>query len=155
VVIYSIILIIAAATGHTDPFRPFSKHAPSSLTFQPIKNLNDLSRTLALAKLQHKPVLVDFYADWCISCKQMESATFTDPKIQTAMAKFILLRADITNNSMADKLLMQKYRVIAPPTLLFFNSEGEEITNTRVIGEKSAIELLPILEQASANIAPP
>lgn len=154
VLFYSFVLIIAAGTGHTDPFRPFSKPVHLTLSFQPIQNMGDLTRTLALAQLQHKPVLIDFYADWCIACKQMESTTFIDPQIQAEMRKFLLLRVDITNNSAADKMLMQKYQVIAPPTLLFLNAKGEELRHLRVIGEKSAAELLSVLKEASMPATP-
>ncbi len=102
---------------------------------QTIKGLPDLNKALLKAKQENKPVLVDFYANWCISCKEMEQAVFTAQSVKTLLANFIVLRADVTANDALDKALEKKFNVIAPPTFLFFTSDGQELNSQRIVGQ--------------------
>lgn len=145
--IYGIILVIAAFMGNTNPLQPinFSKPTISQaapLKFIPVKTIDDVEKHLINAKKKNKPVMLDFYADWCIACKEMETFTFSNPKVKKMLKSFILLQADVTANDMDDKALESYYGVIAPPTLIFFNRQGKEIKHARIIGEISAEKLI-------------
>ena len=102
---------------------------------QTIKGIPDLNKALLKAKQENKPVLVDFYANWCISCKEMEHSVFTAPRVKTLLANFIVLRADVTANDAVDKALEKKFKVIAPPTFLFFMPDGQELSGQRIVGQ--------------------
>jgi thiol:disulfide interchange protein DsbD len=84
--------------------------------------------------------MLDFYADWCVSCKEMEHRTFTDPGVQDALAKATLLQADVTANDEADQALLQRFGILGPPTIVFFGPDGAERTDYRVVGFKPADE---------------
>jgi thioredoxin:protein disulfide reductase len=102
---------------------------------QTIKGLPDLNKALIKAKQENKPVLIDFYANWCISCKEMEHAVFTAQSVKVLLANFIVLRADVTANDVLDKALEKKFNVIAPPTFLFFTPDGVELSDQRIVGQ--------------------
>ena len=107
----------------------------SALAFQPVSNLASLEAAVLAAG---KPVMLDLYADWCVSCKEMEAFTFTDEAVRKRLAGMALLRADVTANSADDKALMRRYGLFGPPALLFFSSSGEELSAARVIGFQNA-----------------
>lgn len=139
--IYGILLMIGAATGNGHLFKPLAglnvaNSSPSSTTlpFRAIKGLEELNRELATAKVQNKPVILDFYADWCIACKEMEQFTFTDAQVQHSFSQFILLRADVTANDALDQALSQHFGIFGPPAVLFFTAAGQEQVAYRVIG---------------------
>jgi thiol:disulfide interchange protein DsbD len=147
--IYGILLIIGAISGHTDPLRPFNhgNHpVKPPINFIAVKTVDDVKQQLQLAKSQHQPVMLDFYANWCISCKQMDEFTFSSAPVQQALTKFRLLRADVTANDAQDQALMRAFQVVAPPTILFFNNQGEEIGSGRIVGEISSVQLLKQLK---------
>jgi len=100
-----------------------------------VKNVKDLERELRKARQLGKPVLFDFYADWCVSCKVLELHLFGNATVQRALTKFVLLRADVTANNPASKALENKYQVIGPPTMIFFNGQGKELTHKKIVGE--------------------
>lgn len=102
--------------------------------FYTIKSLGDLKANLILAKQQNKPVMVDLYADWCVACKEFEKYTFTDPDVKEQMSKFMLLRADVTKNDDIDVELLEAYSVLGLPTLMFFDTQSNELTQQRVTG---------------------
>ncbi len=108
--------------------------AAESIQFTRVKNLDELNQQLAAAKAAGKPVMLDFYADWCVECKKMEHDTFSDPKIIAALKPFVLLQADVTANDAADKALFKRFGVLGPPTIVFFNAEGVEQTAQQVVG---------------------
>ena len=91
--------------------------------------------------------MLDFYADWCISCKEMDHFTFSNPFVKKHLSNFVLLRADVTKNDAADKALERYFRVVAPPTMLFFDKDGNEINHGRIIGEMSAEKFLAHLNK--------
>jgi thiol:disulfide interchange protein DsbD len=114
------------------------------LAFTTIKSVADLEAELA----KGQPVMFDFYADWCVTCKEMEALTFTSPKVHQALAGVTLLKADVTANDALDKALMKHFGIIGPPAILFFNAQGEEQKAQRVIGFKNADDFTTLIEQA-------
>lgn len=139
---YGIVLIIGAFFGNTNPLRPLTFHkTETAIHFISVKTIADVNEQLKIAQTQNQPVLLDFYADWCISCKQMDQFTFTNHEVQKALSAFRVLRADVSANDADDQALQQNFHVIAPPTLLFFN-QGKEIPNSRIVGEISSPEFL-------------
>jgi thiol:disulfide interchange protein DsbD len=92
-------------------------------------------------------VLLDFYADWCISCKEMEHLTFANPLVTQALGKFNLVQADVTQNTPESQALLKQYNLFGPPAILFFDAEGREQKNRRVIGFMSAQNFLDYLKQ--------
>ncbi len=139
---YALLLVAGAALGGTDPLAPLplSGAHPRELAFRPIRSVGDLDREVAQAKAQGKSVLVDFSADWCTSCKEMERYTFTDPKVQQALASTVLLRANVTDNSAADQALLKRFGIFGPPTIAFYGADGAERSQFRVVGYMKAAE---------------
>jgi thiol:disulfide interchange protein DsbD len=111
--------------------------AKSPLTFQMINSATDLSQALTQAKLIGKPVILDFYADWCASCKDIEQNVLTDPTVQDKLQHYLRLRANVTQLTQQQKHLMQNLQVIAPPTFVFF-ANNQELTQYRLVGEIKA-----------------
>ena len=103
-----------------------SQQNDQHLPFKLIKGLGGLEAALQSASQQNKPVMVDMYADWCISCKELEAYTFTDPNVHRALDDFILLKADVTANDELDQQLLKKLGIFGPPALLFFDASGKE-----------------------------
>jgi len=91
--------------------------------------------------------MLDFYADWCISCKEMEAYTFTDAKVKQALAGVVLLQADVTNNNADDQALLAKFNLIGPPAILFFGADGKESPQHRVIGFQDAETFTQTVQQ--------
>ena len=148
---------MGVATGQGTPLQPLkglasthaiSAQANSGLQFQRVTDLNALDQALAQAKASGKPVMLDFYADWCVSCKEMEHNTFTDPAVQQAVAGAVLLQADVTRNSAEDKALLKRFDLIGPPAILFFGSDGSERKASRLVGYKPADAFAPHAKQA-------
>lgn len=137
---YGIALIVGSALGSTDPFAPLTASAAShhQLPFREIKSVGDLEREVSQAKAAGHGVLVDFYADWCISCKEMEKYTFSDTSVQTALSNTVLLRADVTSNDADDQALLKHFGIFGPPTIAFYGLDGEERSNYRVVGYMKA-----------------
>ncbi len=141
--IYGILLIIGASSGDKNPFQPLKNISASGssyttlqqehLSFQQIKGIDGLEAALADARRSNQPVFLDFYADWCISCKEFESLTFSDPAVQQALSSAKLLQADVTPNDEKDQALMKKLGIFGPPALLFFDQSGNEITSARLV----------------------
>lgn len=132
-------LLVGAGFGGTDPLRPFEgtrfgAAAPQALAFQRIRSVAELDRELAAAKAAGRRVMVDFSAEWCVSCKEMEKYTFRDPAVQAALAPYVLLQADVTANNADDQALLQRFAIFGPPTTAFFGPEGRERTEFRLVG---------------------
>lgn len=140
--VYGILLLIGAASGSHDPLQPLGQlHATSGsataetrLAFQRIKTTADLDAAVSAASAAGKPVMLDFYADWCTSCKEMEKYTFTDAQVKAALANAVLLQADVTANDADDKALLARFEIFGPPTIAFFGSDGTERKNFRLVG---------------------
>jgi thioredoxin:protein disulfide reductase len=143
-------ILLGLLGGARDPLQPLSflrggvaSHAGPS--FQRVVTSADLDRELATAKA---PVMLDFYADWCVACKEMERFTFSDPKVAAAMGKMRLLQADVTDNTEADAALLKRFELFGPPGIIFFDAQGREIPELRVVGFVAAEKFLPTMERA-------
>jgi thioredoxin:protein disulfide reductase len=146
-------LAIGALSGSRDVLRPLSglvaggERRAQAVRFTRVKDLAELDAKLAAAG---KPVMLDFYADWCVSCKEMEAFTFTDAKVQAKLEGMLLVQADVTANSDADKALLKRFRLFGPPGIIFFDRQGKEIPGLRVIGYQSADIFLTTLNRAAS-----
>ena len=109
-------------------------HQVGDLSFVVIYSLAELDAQLIKAKQDHKLVLLDFYADWCISCKEMEVNTFANPEVSETLKQFVLLQADVTANSQENQALLKRYGLFGPPGILIFNLDSQEQADQRVIG---------------------
>ena len=118
---------------------------PSGPQFQRVKSSADLDQ--AMANSGGRTVMLDFYADWCVSCKEMERFTFRDDQVKTRLAKLILLQADVTANDSVDSALLKRFGLFGPPGILFFKADGTEIRHARVIGFKPPAEFVAKLDQ--------
>lgn len=134
--IYGLVLITGAALGGTDPLQPIPAWASVQhpLQFVPIHSVAGLDREVAQASREGKPVMVDFYADWCTSCKEMEAKTFLDPAVRRALTGTVLLRADVTSDDADDRALLKRFGIFGPPTIAFYGRDGRERTRHRVVG---------------------
>lgn len=149
--VYGVALLIGFLSGATNPLAPFEKFtakkgvnvSTSSTLFTKIKTIEELN--LALKNAQ-KPVMLDFYADWCVNCIEFEQFTFSDPRVKAKLEKFTLLKADVTKNSDDDKALQKAFTIYGPPAILFFK-EGKEVSELRLVGFKNADEFLAHLEK--------
>lgn len=153
--VYAALLVFATLSGRYDPLKPWvAFHAESSeaaLKFIPVKTVEDVKKQLRLAKHADQLVLLDFYADWCISCKEMEHFTFTHPDVRHRLRGYRLLRANVTANDAVDKRLEQHFGVVAPPTILFFNRHGQELQALRIIGAVTASQFLQHLDKVDKS----
>src|SRR2546430_2470157 len=140
---------IGAPPGGRGPPAPlsgaFARTPEASLRFETVRTLADLDARL---KTADKAVMLDFYADWCVSCKEMERFTFSDPRVQARLAGMTLLRADVTANNAQDKVLLKRYRLFGPPGIGFFDASGREIEGLRVIGYQSPDKFIQSLDLA-------
>lgn len=119
--------------------------------FSVVHSESELMSRLAAAKSAGQPALVDFYADWCTSCVVMDKNVFAQKKIQSAIHPFALIRVDLSQNTEEDQQIMQKYDVVAPPTVLFFSVTGEEVNSRRIVGEMSANTFLKRIDHFKAS----
>jgi thiol:disulfide interchange protein DsbD len=162
-VVYGVLLLIGVASGGTDPLQPLSslrvastgsvatgekKAAESGLAFETIKSVADLQARVAAASAAGKSVMLDFYADWCVSCKEMEKYTFTNAGVQAALGNTILLRADVTKNDDLDQALLKHLGILGPPTIAFYDTAGTEQRPYRVVGYMKAGDFTSVLRKA-------
>ncbi|WP_146865751.1 protein-disulfide reductase DsbD [Aliivibrio fischeri] len=120
-----------------------------AVTFKKITNINELNQELEIAKAQGKPVMLDFYADWCVACKEFEKYTFHNEKVEPVLSEFVLLQADVTKNSPADIELLQQLKVLGLPTIDFWNANGEYLSDSRLTGFMKAD---PFMDHLSTNV---
>jgi thiol:disulfide interchange protein DsbD len=123
--------------------------AAAEAVFTPVKTLEDLDREVAKAGALGKPVMLDFYADWCVTCKELERYTFSDPAAIAEMERFVLLKADVTANDADDQALMKHFGIIGPPAILYFDTAGQELENYRLVGFKPADAFVEHLRRAA------
>jgi thioredoxin:protein disulfide reductase len=149
--IYGLLLLAGAVRGASDPLSPWQvRSAQAGPSFTTIKSLADLQRQVAAASAAGKPVMLDFYADWCVSCKEMEKYTFPDPAVRAALAGAVLLRADVTANDEQDQALLKHFNIFGPPTIAFYATDGSERSSYRVVGFMKAAEFAGVVKQALA-----
>jgi thiol:disulfide interchange protein DsbD len=139
--IYGILLLVGVAAGGRDPWQPLrgiglianaASQAPNPVVFRAVKTVAEVEQAVRAAS--GRPVMLDFYADWCVSCKELERYTFTDPDVRTALAGMVTLRADVTANDAADQALLKHFGIVGPPAILFFGPDGRECREYRVVG---------------------
>lgn len=140
-------LLLGALSGGRDPLQPLqgiqvAAAKNEALAFERVISVADLETRLAAS---NKPVLLDFYADWCVSCKEMEKLTFSHPDVAARMGQMTLLQVDVTANTADDQALLKRFKLFGPPGIIFFNKEGQMVTST--IGFKSAEPFKQILDQ--------
>lgn len=150
--IYGVALIAGSALGSSDPLAPIPAFAEKKthLEFKRFKTVEDLQREVSDASAAGKTVMVDFYADWCVSCIEMEHKTFTVPEVQAALKNTVLLQADVTANDDQDKRLYAHFEIVGPPTIAFYGADGQERRNFRVVGFMKAAEFADVVRQAVA-----
>jgi len=152
------ILLVGLASGGRDllqplshlragPMAPASTAGPALVRFERIRSVAELDARLVQAAAAGKPVLLDFYADWCVSCKEMERLTFSDPRVQARLAGVVLLQADVTRNTADDRILLKRFGLFGPPGIILYGADGRE-SPVRVIGFQSASLFLDSLAKA-------
>ena len=163
--IWAAVLLVGLAAGSSDPLRPLAVLAArggeggaanasnqpgtapqeGELTFALVRSSNELDQAVKTAA---QPAMLDFYADWCVSCKEMEKFTFSDPRVQAKLKQMNLLRADVTANNADDQTLLRRFSLFGPPGIIFFDHGGKEVL--RVVGYESADKFLRSLDRVSA-----
>ena len=142
--------IVGAAAGGTDPLQPLARLGIGGSEqdlprFTRVRNVAELD---AAVRQAGRPVMLDFYADWCVSCKEMERYTLTDAKVQRKLAGALLLKADVTANSDDDRELLRRFRLFGPPGTVFFDPSGQEIVSARFVGFQNSRRFLETLAKA-------
>ncbi|MEW8584759.1 MAG: thioredoxin family protein, partial [Candidatus Thiodiazotropha sp.] len=149
--VYGTLMLVGAASGGKDTLQPLRGIAivggsgatagHQELQFKRIKSIDDLQREVAFASSQGRPVMLDFYADWCVSCKEMEKYTFSDTQVIDTLSNTHLLQADVTANDDVDQALLQgHFGLPGPPAIIFYGSDGQERRNYRLVGFMPAAE---------------
>ncbi|HJV71839.1 protein-disulfide reductase DsbD [Ideonella sp.] len=152
---WGVMMLGGAASGGRDPLQPLAHLAMAAdhgevavaapLPFAPVRSLAELDAQLQRAG---RPVMLDFYADWCVSCKEMERFTFSDPDIRARLSKALLLKADVTANSDDDRALLKRFQLFGPPGTIFFDAQGKELREPRVIGFQNSARFGKSLNEA-------
>lgn len=134
---YSFVLFTGLYLGHTNPLKPIPTGTTiqSSVHFTRVRSLSSFKKIL---RTSTKPVMLDFYADWCESCKEMDAYTFTNAQVKALLSHFTVLRVDVTKSTAFTKAIEKRYAVVAPPTMLFFNTTGQWLTSATIIGAVNA-----------------
>jgi thiol:disulfide interchange protein DsbD len=143
-ILYGLILFLGTLTGGTNPLKPLASvnfgaggvvvTEDRHLEFTRIKTVDDLDREIAAAVANGKTAMLDFYADWCVSCFEMEEYTFITPEVQAALGNTVLLQADVTKNDAEDQVLLKRFGVFGPPTIIFFGEDGAQLEGYEVVG---------------------
>lgn len=145
-----IAFVIGALSGSRDVLQPLSglrgAAAGPGVAFQRVNNTAELDAAISAAA--GKTLMLDFYADWCVSCKEMERYTFSDPEVQSRLAGMVKIQADVTANTAEHKELLKRFRLFGPPGIVFFDPSGREIQDLRVIGFQPAGKFAAVLDQA-------
>ena len=151
--IVGLLQLVGAASGGTDPLQPLAQLASRSGVdsragmpqFTVVRSVDELDAALHAAG---RPVVLDFYADWCVSCKEMERYTYTDTAVQQRLGGALLLKADVTQNNLADRALLKRFGLFGPPGTIFFDRNGGEVADARVIGFQNTRRFLETLRLA-------
>ena len=155
--LYGALLLIGATLGGEDPLRPIPRGAAGMMgqaaegpAFQPVETVPALEQALAAARNAGRPVMIDFTADWCVTCKEMEKYTFPDPQVLAALEPFVLLQADVTANDADDKALLQYFESFGPPTIAFFDAAGQPLDGFKLVGYVPAAEFAEHVTRVAA-----
>ncbi|HEX7643641.1 MAG TPA: protein-disulfide reductase DsbD [Burkholderiaceae bacterium] len=151
--LFGAVQLTGGITGAPDAFQPLaglSGQAEAKTPFVRVKSVAQLDAILAAG---HKTAMLDFYADWCVSCKEMEKLTFTDPKVKQKFTDMVLLQADVTANDDDDKALLKRFNLYGPPGIIFFDKGGREINGGRVVGYQKPQKFASSLDQALRHSA--
>lgn len=147
-----LVQFIGVSTGGRDVYAPLAHllgNQVHGVTFIRIKTTAELDAAIAQSKGKH--VMLDFYADWCVSCKEMEKLTFSEPQVKRSLEKMLLLQVDVTANNIDDKALLKRFGLFGPPGIIFFDRQGQEIVGGRVIGYQNAEKFLRSLSQVESK----
>lgn len=146
------VLLVGAISGATNPLKPLEKFTSgvavsqeATLNFTYIKNLDELDEAI---KNSSKPVMLDFWASWCVSCKELDEITFKDSEVVSKLQNFTLLKADVTANSDDDKALQKAFGVVGPPALIFWDENKQEVKSSKIVGYKNPKEFLEIVNRS-------
>jgi len=161
--IYGVLLLIGAASGASDPLKPLSEFAAENSSdssqqiadvtqWRTVKDGGALDAAIATASALGRPVVLDFYADWCISCKVMERSVFPAPEVAASLAEFELLRADVTANDPTDRALLERLGLFGPPSIVFFDGRGRELVEYRIQGEMDRVTFAAHLSRLRAHL---
>jgi len=161
-IVYGLLLFLGSLAGGTNPLKPLASINLSGgsvmvaennhIEFQRVKTVEDLDRELAAAASEGKTTILDFYADWCVSCIEMEEYTFTDSDVQAALSNTVLLQADVTKNDEQDQELLQRFGVFGPPTIIFFGKDGQQRHGYEVVGYMKAKEFTEHVNKAFTEV---
>ncbi|PZN80819.1 MAG: thiol:disulfide interchange protein [Candidatus Methylumidiphilus alinenensis] len=154
---YGVLMLIGVANGSGDPLQPMRKtisvgecaenKTTPTTRFRRVATVAELQDALQTAQSEGRWAMLDFYADWCVSCQEMEKETFANPQVSQKLDKMVLLQADVTANADEDKALLKLYGLYGPPSTLFFGPDGAERKQYRVVGFKGPEEFLDHLQQ--------
>jgi len=153
ILVYGVLVFVGAVSGATNPLEPLSKLTSKTVVGQVdsgklkwsyVKSNLELD---AAIKASDKPVMLDFYADWCISCKELEGITFKDEKVIAKLNEFTLLKADVTKNTDEDKAMQKRFSVVGPPALIFWDKNNNEIKPSQIVGYKNPEDFLTIVNK--------
>jgi thiol:disulfide interchange protein DsbD len=152
--VFGVMQLIGLSAGNSNPLQPLAglavagdEQAKTGIEFKRVRSVADLEQQLQQAKANHQWVMLDFYADWCVSCKEMEAYTFTDAQVKQQLSGFMLIQADVTDNNDDDKALLARFNLVGPPGIIFFDTEGQERSERRVIGYQDAVAFVNTLNQ--------
>ena len=152
--VIGVAMLVGALAGSRDPLRPLAGvlgEAQPELPATPFIRVASLADLEEKVKAAGKPAMLDFYADWCVSCKEMERFTFSDARVRREMDGMLLVQADVTKNTEADKALLKRFSLFGPPGIIFFDAQGREITGLRVIGYQNPERFLKTLATAASH----
>ncbi len=138
--------LLGVVSGGRDPLAPLANlraETAKVATFKRIKSVAELDAVIA--QNRGRPVMLDFYADWCVSCKEMEKLTFSEQPVRAKLANAVLLQADVTENSPEDKALLKRFQLFGPPGIIFFDAQGQELLGRRVVGYQNPEKFLASL----------
>ena len=145
------VLLVGAISGATNPLKPLDKFTSSKsvvstneLVFQKVKNIVELELAI---KNSDKPIMLDFWASWCVACKELEEITFKDDEVIKKLQGFTLLKADVTANSDDDKALQKMFAVVGPPALVFWDKDKNEVKSSKIVGYKNPKDFLEIINK--------
>jgi len=143
------LLLVITACGRSDEFiQPAIADTVTTHGAVVVNWETDFPAALERARAEGKPVLVNFYADWCVYCIQMERDTFPDPAVRDAMGRLVLLQADVTDNDDADQALQKHIGIPAPPAMIFWGADGKELRHLRLLGFMGPEEFAPHVREA-------